>query len=227
MARRRLYAYNTVMDIKVVQKINAYFTKFKHQAYKKGEILVRADDNPFGIFYLKSGVVKEYVISKGGNELVLNIYKAISFFPMSWAINNAPNRYYYEALTDAEIYRAPREKTLEFIKKNPDVLYDLVSRVFVGTEGLLMRMAYLMSGNAYARLVAELIIHAKRFGKKTKEGIEITASERELASHIGIARETVNREMRILKEKKLASCRKNILIIKDIEKLEEELSSNF
>lgn len=83
------------MEEALVKKIDAFFTQFKYQKYKKGEILIRADDDPTGIFYLKKGTVKEYAISKKGDEVVVNIFKPASFFPMSWAINNTYNRYYF------------------------------------------------------------------------------------------------------------------------------------
>lgn len=38
--------YNKGVDKKIREKVDAYFTKFKRQLYKKGEILVRADDDP-------------------------------------------------------------------------------------------------------------------------------------------------------------------------------------
>jgi CRP-like cAMP-binding protein len=213
------------VDTVIAKKIDKFFTQFKHVTYKKGEIIIRADDNPSGIFYLISGNVRKYAISKKGDELVVNIFKPISFFPMSWAINNEPNEYFYDALTSLEIYRAPKEKVVEFIKNNPDVLYDLISRVYRGTDGMTRRMTYLMNGNAYARLNIELIIHAKRFGKKIDNSakIEVKVSEKELASQSGMTRETVSREMKELKDKGLVNFNKNILTIKSIEELENEL----
>lgn len=215
------------MDTEIAQKIDKFFTQFKHVTYKKGEIVIRADDNPNSIFYLISGRVRKYAISQKGDELVVNIFKPISFFPMSWAINNEPNEYFYDALTPLEVYRAPKEKVVEFIKGNPDVLYDLLSRVYRGTDGLLRRMTYLMSGNAYARLVTELIIHAQRFGKKTNSTIEVKISEKELATQSGMTRETVSREMKELKDKGLVTFNKNILTIIRIEELEKELVEGF
>src|SRR3989338_3021834 len=156
------------MNTGVAEKLAAFFTKFKHQIYKKGEILVRADDDPPGIFYLKGGFVKEYAISKKGDELVVNVFKPVSFFPMSWAINNTKNMYFFEAVTNVEVWRSPKEEVIEFVKNNPDVLYDLLLRVYKGTDGILMRMTYLMAGNAYARLITEIIIHAKRFGNRSE-----------------------------------------------------------
>ena len=205
------------MNTKITEKLEAFFTKFKHQIYKKGEILIRADDDPRGIFYLKNGYVKEYAISKKGDELVVNIFKPISFFPMSWAINNTENMYFFEAVTDAEVWRAPREKVIEFVKDNSDVLYDLLERVFKGTDGILTRMTYLMAGNAYARLITEIIIHAKRFGNP------LHISETDLAERAGMTRETVSREMKLLKEKGLVVFRKNIIVIESLEDLENEL----
>ena len=205
------------MDLKIQKKIDEFFTRFKYQKYKKGEILVRADDDPPGIFYLKSGRVKEYAISKKGDELVVNMFKPISFFPMSWAINNTPNMYFFEAIIDIEVWRAPKDKVLEFIKANPDVLCDLLSRVYRGTDGMMTRMTYLMAGNAYARLITELIIHAKRFGNPLR------ISEKDLAASSGMTRETISREMKTLKDKGIVSFQKNSLTIKNLKELENEL----
>lgn len=216
------------MDKQLLKKIDSYFTRFKHQIYKKGEILVRADEDPTGIFYLRKGIVKEYAISKKGDELVLNIFKPVSFFPMSWAINNTPNNYFFEAITDLEVWKIPKDQALTFIKNNPDILYDLLSRLYKGTDGLLTRITYLMSGNAYTRLITELLIQARRFGKQdnNKISIEIKASEKELAAQSGMSRETVSREIKHLKDKKLLQFVKNTLIINNLSKLENELTEN-
>lgn len=212
------------MDELVSQKVEDFFKQYKHQIYKKGEILIRADDAPSGVFYLTKGLVKQYAISKKGEELVVNIFKPVAFFPMSWVINQTPNNYYYEALEDTEIWRTPREDVLAFIKKNPDVLFDLMSRVYKGADGMLMRMVYLMSGEAYSRVITELLITAKRFGKTDKDGIvTLTLTEKDLANQSGMARETVSREIRILKDKNLVTFHNNILTIKNLELLEEEL----
>jgi CRP-like cAMP-binding protein len=90
---------------------------------------------------------------------------------------------------------------------------------------MLTRMTYLMAGNAYARLLTELIIQAKRFGKQQADGkIMIKVSEKELAAQSGMTRETVSREMKTVKEKGLIVTEKGQLLLTDIASLEEELS---
>lgn len=219
--------YNTDVDFQIKKRLDDFFTKSKLLKYKKGELLIMADDEPSGVFYLTKGRVKQYVISRKGEEIVLNIFKPISFFPMPWAINDTKNIYFFEAVTSVEAYKVAKNQLVDFIRINSDVLYDLVSRIYIGTEGLLQRMIYLMSGNAYPRLVTELLINAKRFGEKnnTTGIMTIKLFEKDIAAETGMSRETVSRDMKILKEKKLVALKNNILTIPDLKRLEEELEN--
>lgn len=214
------------MNSQIRIKLDDFFAQYKQQKYKKGDILIRADE-PNGIFYLKNGAVKQYVINQKGNEIVVNIFKPISFFPMPWAINNTKNIYFYEAIDSVETYKAPRSDVIEFLKKNPDILYNLISRIYIGIEGLLQRMIYLMSGDAYPRLITELLILAKRFGTKDpkSKSISMKLFENDIAAESGMTRETVSRIIKILKDKKLLTLKNNILEIQDITRLEEELGA--
>lgn len=204
------------MDIKIQKKLEKFFSKFKNQNFKKGDILIKPDHPPSGIFCLKEGMVKQYSISTNGEELILNIYKPISLFPMSYAINNTLPQHYYEAMTPVSAWSAPKEDTLKFIRKNADVLLDLLSRIYKGLEGFFLRMENLMAGSARAKLITTLLIYAKRFGK-----VKIT--EKDLAAQSGITRETVSREMQKLKEKGLLNFQKSTLTIYDLQRLEKEL----
>lgn len=212
------------MNSTIQKKLDSFFFQFTHKKYTKGEILIRADENPSGVLYLTKGHVKVYCISEKGDEIILNSFQPISFFPMSWAINDVPNRYFYEALDEVSLYQAPKNEVLTFVKKNPDVLFDLLGRVFKGVDGMLMRMAYLMGGNAHTRLITEIIIAAKRFGTQNDIGIVVNTSEKDLALQTGLTRETVSREMSVLKKKGLVSFNKKVLKIMDMDTLTAELS---
>lgn len=211
------------MDENINKKLHEFSSKYKHQTYKKGEILLRADDNPQGIFFLTKGTVKQYAISKKGEELVVNLYKPPAFFPMTYLLAQVDNTYYFEATSDVEINKAPLIETESFLKNNPDVLFDLTRRVFKGIDGLLTRMTYLMHGTSYLKLITELILTAKRFGTVSNGGVILTISEKDLATQTGMSRETVSREVKILKDKGLITLAKNLIFITNLKKLEEEL----
>ena len=80
------------MASKVTETLDIFFSQFKRRDYKKGEILIRADENPTGVLYVTAGNVREYAISSKGEELVVNIFKPGAFFPMTWGINQTENR---------------------------------------------------------------------------------------------------------------------------------------
>ena len=209
----------------IKRKLENFFTQFKHLTFKKGEILIRADDDPTGIFYLKQGTIRQYSISKDGEEQTLTIYKPIAYFPMMWAINNTHNSYYFEALTDSEVFRAPKDAVLEFIKKEPDVLYDLTSRIYSGMHGLLSRMEYLLFNSAYNKILFTLINNATRFGRIENGQIHLHMTHKDIAAFSGLTKETISREIKKLEEKGLIKNQNQLLIIQDLKVLENELLS--
>lgn len=191
-------------------------------------MLIRAQEEPAGVFYLTEGVVRQYTITADGEDLTINVFKAPSFFPLLWVMNDTGNQYYFEAMTKATIWIAPKKDFLTFLKEEPDVLFDLIKRIYKGLEGYFMKMERLMKGSSQVRLLTELLVYARRFGKQHESTILITVklTEKDLAAQSGIARETVSRELKKLKQKGLLTFEHNILRIHDIQKLEDELLLN-
>lgn len=214
------------MDTKISKKVQQFFLQYKLQTFDKGRIFIYAGDQPPGVFYLESGQVREYGIAASGEELVVNVFKPKAFFPMSWALNKTPNIYFYEAASAATLRMAPAEAAVEFIKSNSDVMLDLLSRVFRGTDGLQQRMYYLMGGNAYHRTALELVIACKRFGKRQSDGsYVVNIKENELAKRGGLTRETFNREIHKLKSSGIIEVHSGGIIIKDFIALEQKLET--
>jgi CRP-like cAMP-binding protein len=204
------------MDSAVAQKIELFFSEYPGRHYRKGQVLIHAQDEPAHVFRLLSGRVKQYDISYRGDEVVLNVFKPPAFFPMSYAMNKTPNLYFYEAETDVQLQQAPVEAAVAFLKTNPDVVYDLLSRVYRGADGLLGRLAHLMAGSARSRILYELLIECRRFGTPREDGATVVLTESDLGGRAGLARETVSREMRKLKSEGLIVVSKGEIWVKDI-----------
>ena len=213
------------MEQETRTRIHFFFTKFKKQIYKKGGIVILADESPSGVFYIQEGIVRQYYISKDGEETTMNMFKPNSLFPMSWTASSIHNNYFFEAMTDCIIFKAPKEELLHFLEKEPYILLNLIGRIYVGIEGLWMRIAYLSSGSAYAKLVCALLILANRLGKQTSSGVVINlkVTEKILGSYAGAYRETVSRALQVIKNKGLIFYEKGVITIPNIQKLEDEL----
>lgn len=214
------------MTSEITDKIDKYFSKYPLRSYPKGQILVFADESPEHIFYIVSGQVRKYDVSYRGDEVIVNVFKRPAFFPMSWAINRTKNRYFYKTEEKTELRIVPVDDALEFIKANPDVMLDLLSRIYRGMDGLLGRMVHLMSGTARSRLIYELIIECRRLKEQQPDGsFMLKVNEVDLAARSGLSRETVSREVKKLKTSGIVSVDNQALIIKDLSALENLLGA--
>ncbi len=217
------------MDVEdKVKELETFYKQFTIRNYKKGEMLIRADDDPQGIFCLTKGYVRQYTISKTGFELTLHILKPISYFPMVWAVNGTPNVYYFEALTQVEVGRAPRDQVVNFIKDKPIIIFELLSELIEDYAESLTRIEHLVFSDAYRRVISVLLYIAKHFGEKQSKGVIIHQrfTQQDIATLVGVARETASNEMVKLEKKGLIKYVDHSILIENVSKLNAELSSN-
>ncbi len=153
------------------------------------------------------------------------MFKEGAFFPMSWAISNIHNVYYFEAMTTCIAYKSSKEQVVTFVKEEPDILFDLLTRVYSGIEGLWTHITHLSVGNARTKLLFAIIILSKRFGTKEKDGRELSFkfTEKDLAEYAGLYRETVSRELQFLKKDGLVIHNHSTFTIPNLQKLEDAL----
>jgi CRP/FNR family transcriptional regulator len=216
------------MDTNKTKEFEEFYKQFKTRYYKKGEMLIRADDDPQGIFCLTKGYVRQYTISKSGFELTLHILRPITYFPMVWAVNGTPNVYYFEALTPVEVGRAPRDEVVDFIKSRPTIIFELLSELIERYAETLTRMEHLVFSDAYRRVISVLLYIADHFGEKEGSGIIVNHrfTQQDIATLVGVARETASTEMSRLEKKGLVRYVDHSILFESIKALKSELTSN-
>ncbi len=203
-----------------------FYKQFTIKNYKKGEMIVWADDDPKGIFCLTKGYVRQYSISKAGFELTLHILRPVSYFPMVWALQGTPNIYYYKALTPVRIGCAPRDQVVNFIKDKPSVIFELMSELLEDYAQMNARMEHLVFSDAYRRVISVLLYIAVHFGEKSKRDIIVRQgfTQQDIATLAGVAVKTAIIEMSKLENLGLVKLLKNSIIFRDTAALESELS---
>lgn len=211
-----------------IKEFETFYRQFTVRNYRKGEMLIRADDDPQGIFCLTKGYVRQYTISKTGLELTLHILKPTSYFPMVWAINGTPNVYYFEALTSVEVGRAPRDQVVNFIKDKPTIIFELMSELVEDYAESLTRIEHLVFSDAYRRVISVLLYIAKHFGEKSSKGVLVNHrfTQQDIATLVGVARETASGELVKLEKKGLIKYVDHAILFESIGKLEQELVSS-
>ena len=173
-----------------------FFAAYLERAYAKGELLLRPSDSGM-VYYIESGVVVQYDISERGEKLVVNTYKPGSFLYLPNLLGQSDINFFFEASEQVVARRAPSRDVAAFIAQQPGVAYDTLVRLTRGTDGLLRRMAGTMAGGAEARVLQELKLLQARF--PSAEG-KVAITIVELAAQTGLARETVSRAVKKLRE---------------------------
>ncbi len=210
-------------------QLNALLGVFKtgdELTYKKGEFIIRPGQKPAGVFYIKSGLVKAYDISKYGEENLLVIRKEKEIFPLIWAVTGQERHIIYEALSETVLLHVSRTKFSDSLKSNPDMtapMLDMVTEMYRIHSERILNLEY---RSVRERLISFLLTMSGRFGKKNSDGtitIEAPLRHIDIASSINATRETTSREMTYLEHHKLVSTKQSVIKLLDVEKLNSYL----
>lgn len=193
-----------------------FFLKYKKINYRDKEIILRAEDNPQGVYYVNRGYVRMDVVFENGSEVTFNIFKPGSFFPAFWAISDVDNTYNFTAMGKVEVYRAPKDEFLKYLKSDPRSLFDLIQRILIGIDGLLAGVQNIIKGTAKEKMAWTISMLEKR-------KINLKLTHQDIARLAAISRETASVEIKKLERKKAISFRKGLLkILKPKELLSQE-----
>lgn len=208
-----------------------FFKQFHSKEVKKRITIIPAGVIPPDVYYLKKGYARTYSVSESGEELTMVIFQPGDFFPLISTITPQKLNYYIESLTEVELIPVPRQRFIEFLRSglkenNDQILIDFALRLTARFEGVLTRMEHLVFGTAQQRLASIILILGERFGEKKASQIIIKAplTHRDLASLVGITRETTTLILKDLSEKNYITFAKKNIVIKNLNGLERESS---
>ncbi len=199
----------------------------------KGQV-VQTTDAQKSLNLVKSGYVKRYLIKNDGSLGVDLVYGPGDIFSLTLVfraifkqkILDSQEVYYYQAMSDVELYTLNVDELLDLIERDPLLYRDLLDeagrRMTSATQGL----ENMSMKSSYKRVAHQLAYYARRFGRKTTEGVVITPvlTHQDIADVLSLTRETVSVCMMRLRRKKLIKSTTNI-VIPDLDKLTEEAYS--
>lgn len=207
--------------------IRTFFAQYAPSRYSKGQILLLQGEESDYIYYLLEGHVKVYTISYRGDEVILHVYRPLDFFPMSQVVNPSQNKYIYEADTEIVIRRAPLQAVKNLLEAHSSITLELLKQSYDYINDFLDRQSLLMAGSARSRLIYELIIQCQRFARRDHhDRYVLDIHEGELAARIGLSRETINREVKKLKNEMLLVLDHQTVIIPSVDNLKQKLSQS-
>lgn len=193
--------------------------------YKKGEYIIRPGEAPSAVFYIESGLVKAFNISKYGEENLLIIRKAHEIFPLIWSLTGREQDINYQALTPTTVWRISPDVYLDFLKHHTIALPPLLDIITEQYRMHALRILNLEYRSVRERLISFLLTMSTRFGNQTEEGlvIEVPLRHQDIASSINASRETASREIAALERKGLIKNKRSFIVLLDIPALQAYL----
>lgn len=190
-------------------------------SYKKGEFIIRPGDRPTGLFYISSGTVKVYDITKYGEENLVIIRQKGDILGLIWTITGQYRGLVYSAITPATVFHIPADTFHKYLQENPQAALPLVDMLAEMYRVHSDRIRTLEYRSVRERLVSFLYNHSRRFGRQTPDGIliDVPLRHQDIASSISASRETTSRELAALERLGYLTNEHLMITVKDRDKL--------
>ena len=197
----------------------------RYQTIRKGQILFRKGDEGTALYLIHTGRISIILTVRPDDEITLAVLADGDFFGEMALLDGMARSANAVAQEDTELYVLNRIDFIRFLMHNEHamqaILYTLSMRLRK-TDDLLGETAFL---NISSRLAKRLVELADTRGVR-EEGsthVELTLTQKELASLVGVSRESINKELKRWRARDLVATSRNRLIITDINAIRKRI----
>ena len=163
----------------------------------KGSILFKEGDDGEHLYVIIDGKLKLGTSSGDGRENLLSILGPGEMFGELSLFDPGPRTSTATAVTDAKLLSLSHEKVIPWLKQNPEVSLQLLTRLSQRLRRTNEAVGDLVFSDVPGRVAKALIDLGERFGKTSPEGLLVNhdLTQEELAQLVGASRETVNKAL--------------------------------
>lgn len=171
------------------------------------------------IIYLRSGLVKEYLIKSDNKEQILQIILPHSYLGLTSLFGDKINHYSYSALTDLKVCYIDIDVFTRMIKSNGNFAFEILTSV--GKESLYNFHRFIAQSNKkiYGRIADMLIYFSSVVFSSSKFQLPLT--RREVADMVGTSRESTGRVLSKFNAEGIIRISGKKIVINDFKKLEK------
>jgi CRP-like cAMP-binding protein len=187
----------------------------------KGSILFKEGDDGEHLYVIIDGKLKLGTSSGDGRENLLSILGPGEMFGELSLFDPGPRTSTATAVTDAKLLSLSHEKVIPWLKQNPEVSLQLLTRLSQRLRRTNEAVGDLVFSDVPGRVAKALIDLGDRFGKTSPEGLLVNhdLTQEELAQLVGASRETVNKALADFAGRGWLKLDGRSVLITDIERL--------
>jgi CRP-like cAMP-binding protein len=193
---------------------NRYISEIK----KKTNILNSGSPTSH-IIYLRSGLVKEYLLKSDNKEQIIQIILPHSYLGLTSLFGDKINHYSYTALTDLKVCYIDIDVFTEMIKTNGNFAFEILTSIGHDSLNNFRRFIAQSNKKIYGR-IADMLIYFSRvvFSSTT---FQIPLTRREVADLVGTSRESTGRVLAKFNNEGIIRISGKKIIINDLKKLDK------
>lgn len=202
--------------LKVVNKI-------KHKSFDKGDVIFVEGDISQVLCFVNTGKIKLYKYTKDGKEQILHILSEGEFFGELDLLKSSTYKFNASAMEKTNICILTKEEMKDIVMHNPEIgikLLESMGNRLAAIENLAQNLATNDVDSRMAYLILDL---AQRYAiaKADKLMLKLPISREEMASYIGVTRETISRKLKKFEDEGLIKLEgTKSIVIQDQEGLE-------
>ena len=188
-----------------------------HKEYVKGDVIFTEGNRANTLYFINEGKIKLYKYTKDGKEQILHVLSEGEFFGELELIKVSKYGFNSKAIVNAKICTLTKDEMKDIIMRKPEIgikVLETVGERLSKVESLVQNLATNDVDSRMAYLLTDLM---EKYGEITEDNISIKLplSREDMASFIGVTRETISRKLKKFEDEKLIKIvgTKNIIII--------------
>jgi CRP-like cAMP-binding protein len=189
--------------------------------YADGETIFAPETSPNSLYLLEKGLARIYRLSREGEETTFGYVAPGEVFGELTVFGDYPRESFAQAARPSRVWRIPGVDFQRLLTARPSLVLEVTRQIGSRLKRIESRVENLVFRDARARLANILIELAEDFGRRTEDGIyiDVDVTQAELATLIGITRQTVNVNLRDFENEGLTSRSGRHVILVGIEAL--------
>ncbi|MEO1091017.1 MAG: Crp/Fnr family transcriptional regulator [Pseudomonadota bacterium] len=190
-------------------------------SYPRGATLFQKLDAGDRLMVVLEGTVRVSSVSIEGREAVITFVRPGELLGEIGTLDGEPRTADASALTEVDVFVVRRTAFIDYVHGHPDFALRLIQFLcqrLRRSTGMIEASVQLSMASRVAFGVLSLMEHA---GRRQPRGwrLDFKLTQRDLGAFVGLARENVNRQLRVLEQERLLVLDKGEVVVPDLERL--------
>lgn len=217
---RQIPLFNSLKD----EEIEILAALLRRRSIKKGDVIFQKGDEGTALYAILRGCIKIIVTTPVGDKITVAILMDGDFFGEMALLDGMPRSADAVALEETQLAVLDRKDFLSFLALHDHAVLAILRTLSLRlrkTDDLLAEICFLSLSARLAKRLLELARGVDSRGGRDPSVLEMRITQKDLSDLLGASRESVNKELKILRDKGIVATERSKIVILDQERLKK------